>query len=442
MKAIGLLIAIIATVKAADPTCTRGLVSSNNADVCCPKYCGVCDQGDCASRPGGIWECCSWGVRQKPACTNAEAPCYMVPNSPTVAMNVGTTASVIRPSTISIFPGDTNIWSKFSQLGAWPMCILQYQDVRFLSFPYLKTFLDQGLQVQLTIEFWDYGPNLWSLSGGSRDYELTQFFKQVKLDGRHVTVRILHEMNGTWYPWSMYGRNSNSLAAYLAAFRRIVTTIRNTGANVSIQQAYNSMTVGGSDSFESMYAGDQYVDEVVVSAYNFACIVGAPSKTIDQIIMPWYLSMNRINKKRLGIAEMSSTGGCGVDKPGWIRDAWKRLASDFPRIQTVTWFFINKGHEDLDVNNWNEANAFTTGYYNWHSITQSWTQGDLPSFDATESQKLELEQADADYKAALLEKNLVHEEVVKHEVLPADVMQESGPRPEAYEGPPHMNMGP
>jgi hypothetical protein len=29
-------------------------------------------------------------------------------------------------------------------------------------------------------------------------WQLQQFFQQVKQDGRHVTVRILHEANGNW----------------------------------------------------------------------------------------------------------------------------------------------------------------------------------------------------------------------------------------------------
>lgn len=43
------------TVKGGDPTCSTGIKSSNNP-ICCPIYCQTCDQGDCASKPGGIFE--------------------------------------------------------------------------------------------------------------------------------------------------------------------------------------------------------------------------------------------------------------------------------------------------------------------------------------------------------------------------------------------------
>jgi hypothetical protein len=115
-----------------------------------------------------------------------------------VAAGQSSGATVVRASTIGIFPGDYNIWNKFSEVNAWPMTLLLYQDINYLSYAYLKSFLDQGLQVQLVLEAWDSYPNLWALSGGSKDWQLQQFFQQVKQDGRHVTIRILHEFNGNW----------------------------------------------------------------------------------------------------------------------------------------------------------------------------------------------------------------------------------------------------
>jgi hypothetical protein len=215
------------------------------------------------------------------------------------------------------------------------------------------------------------------------------------------------------YPWSLYNGGSNSVQAYLAAFRHMATVIRNTGANVSIQQAYNSMNVGGSDSMQSMYVGDQYCDEVTVSAYNFACLTGGQSQGIDQILKPWYEVMLQTNSKRLGVSEMSSTGQCGVDKPQWIADTWYKLALDFPRIQTINFFFVNKGREDLDLNDGAQLAAFSAGWYNWHALTQSWQQGDLPMFNATDAQKQLLDQATQDYKDGLVANNIVHPEVIK-----------------------------
>lgn len=104
-----------------------------------------------------------------------------------------------RPVTVGMLPGypNGNIWTRMNDYGFKVDAILLYQDIRFLSFDYVKSFLDTGLQVQLVIEPWDTYPNLWALAGGSRDYELTQFFQKVQRDGRFLVVRFLHEFNGS-----------------------------------------------------------------------------------------------------------------------------------------------------------------------------------------------------------------------------------------------------
>jgi hypothetical protein len=247
---------------------------------------------------------------------------------------------------------------------------IMYQNVQSLSFPYLKTYLDQNIGIQLVLEFWDNYPNLWALAGGSRDWELTQFFNQVRQYGRRISVRILHEANGCWYPWCLYSGGSNSKDAYLAAFRHIVTVIRNTGANVEIQQGYNSLSVGGADSFQSLYAGDQFVDMVVVSAYNFCGAHGNNIDYLDSIISPWYNAITSITSKPLGIGELGTTGQCGINKAAWIKDAFNKVAWNFPRITTVCWFMENKGAEDLDLNDWNQCNAFKDGFYGTDSYMQ------------------------------------------------------------------------
>jgi len=118
----------------------------------------------------------------------------MSSNQPVAAQNPG---SVKRDTVCVLWQGtNVNYWSKSAQINAYMMNALMYQDVRALSYPYLKSYLDQNINVQLVLEFW--GNGLWDLSGGARDYELRQFFQQVARDGRPLVVRILHEFNGNW----------------------------------------------------------------------------------------------------------------------------------------------------------------------------------------------------------------------------------------------------
>ncbi len=70
-----------------------------------------------------------------------------------------------------------------------------------MSFYYLQQMLNTGLQVTLVVEAWDSYPNLWDTAGGKYDSQLWAFFSQLQKDGRRVTIRLLHEFNGDWYPW-------------------------------------------------------------------------------------------------------------------------------------------------------------------------------------------------------------------------------------------------
>jgi hypothetical protein len=329
----------------------------------------------------GIFECCAWGVSNyKGSCNDVNPPCN-IQNGALPAVN---TDSVVRSTNLNVWTGETNYWSFSSDLNVWLGNKLMYQNVQSLSYPYLKSFLDQGLGVTLVLEFWDSYGNLWALANGSRDFEIIKFFSQVRQDGRKIRVRLLHEMNGCWYPWCIYSGGSNSKDAYVAAFRHISTVIRNTGANVIIQQAYNSLNVGGGDSFQSMYAGDNYVDEITVSAYNFC---GAHSNNIDyidNIINPWYEAMVSITSKPLGISEVGTTGQCGIDKAGWIKDTMYKLAKNYPRIITIGWFLENKGSEDLGLNDWIQKTSFRDSYFLFHSIT-GWSAADVQDTPPTPS---------------------------------------------------------
>lgn len=208
------------------------------------------------------------------------------------------------------------------------------------------------------------------------------------------------------------------MAAYLAAFRHISTVVRNTGANVRIQQAYNSWTYTNDQSigmFQSMYVGDAYCDEVVTSAYNFAGLSVWSIQTISMIITPWYNAMLGVSSKRLGIAEMSSTAYLGNNKGDWFRQMWNSLAWQFPRIQTINLFLQNdwKKGEDLDINDDNSKWGLKDGYYGFRTAT-GWKSGDQPVVEPTPDQ-IDATQAAADaYEQSIKDAGIVYPDVNKH----------------------------
>lgn len=401
LQAVCSLYFVVSCVNAADPTCSRG-IRSGDGKSCCPTYCGACDGAGCDRRPGGFYECCSSGVAQKNRqCSWSDAPCTLA------AQAVQSDYGVHREVNIAILPGDPNkdIFSRMRQYGVRVDSILLYQNVQWLSWPYVKSNLDAGLQVQLTLEFFDSYPNLWDIAGGRYDSQLTNFFNQAKWDGRRISVRLLHEFNGDWYNWCALRGGSNSFDAYKAAFRRVSVVIRRTGANVAIMMQYNSLSAQGNQTpFAQMYPGDEFVDAVLVSAYNFCGISNWNNKPIGDVISPWYNAMTAITSKPLGIAEMSSTAHCG-GKEQWLRSTWNALAYQFPRIKTVTWFLQNKWsiNEDLDLNGWSQIQAWKDGMLIFKNAV-GYTAGD--QVQASPDQEVSIIKAREAYEAELLKRGL------------------------------------
>lgn len=308
-----------------------------------------------------------------------------------------------------MMPGDPNkdIYSRMSQYGARVDSVLIYQNVQWLSWPYVKSLLDSGLKVELTLEFFDNYPNLWDISGGKYDYKLTQFFYQARNDGRHLNVRFLHEFNGDWYNWGALAGGSNSFEAFKAAFRRVSNVIRGTGANVSIMIQHNCLNARGDPtSFANMDPGQNYYDGACVSSYNFCGMDPWHSRNIPlkEVISPWYNAMVSMGTKPLCIAEMGTTGSCG-GKEDWIRNAWNDLAYQFPRIKTVTWFLQNKWYirEDLDLNSWSQIQAWKDGMWGFKNAV-GYTQGD--EIAVTAAQEAEVNRARKKYEKELQARGL------------------------------------
>ena len=69
--------------------------------------------------------------------------------------------------------------------------------------------------------------SLAAIAAGKYDAYLSQFAVQVKADHHPVILSFGHEMNGYWYPW---GNGHTSPAAFVAAWRHMVTLFRDLGA--------------------------------------------------------------------------------------------------------------------------------------------------------------------------------------------------------------------
>lgn len=161
--------------------------------------------------------------------------------------------------------------------------------------------------------------------------------------GRFAFLAPLPEMNGNWVP---YGQ---SPAGYKAAFARIQQIFAQRGVppdSVRWVFAPNGWTPPGSPSLESYYPGDQVVDFVAFSGYNFGYHPYTPTpvwQDPDQVYGPYLDQMVAMApNKAILIAQTATTayytnGPSTAAKNQWLREAYTYLAAH-PSVMGIMYF--------------------------------------------------------------------------------------------------------
>jgi hypothetical protein len=119
--------------------------------------------------------------------------------------------------------------------------------------------LSIGLPLTIT------GTPLSSVAAGSYDSYFAKFAQLLNTTGRSKSIiRLGWEFNGNWYAWSAYDATT-----YIAAFRHVVTVLKNNDPSVQIDWNGNLGTSQcGNDPLTQLYPGDAYVDIVGLDAYD------------------------------------------------------------------------------------------------------------------------------------------------------------------------------
>jgi beta-mannanase len=187
--------------------------------------------------------------------------------------------------------------------------------------------------------------DLTSIIDGSHDAFITQWAQAAKADGHTVYVRLMHEMNGDWYPWgyTVYGQTP---AQYVAAFQHVVNIFHQVGAtNVQFVwcEATQASSKPGAPSIADFFPGDAYVSWVSMDGYN-----RNPNnpKTFADIFSRDYATLTQISTRPIMIAEMGTVEipGNPAAKAQWITDAFMtQIPQNFPRMKAVL-YFNSPGH--------------------------------------------------------------------------------------------------
>jgi hypothetical protein len=105
-------------------------------------------------------------------------------------------------------------------------------------------------------------PSLADINNGQMDAYINQFADKIKTYTGTVMIRLMHEPNGNWYPWSVANNNGDTLA-YKNAYRRFVNIFTTKGVtNVKWVWCvfYNTYPETQANWFANCYPGDKYVD--------------------------------------------------------------------------------------------------------------------------------------------------------------------------------------
>lgn len=182
------------------------------------------------------------------------------------------------------------------------------------------------------------------IAAGDYDSYVRQWATAAASFGQPMQIRFAHEMNGTWYPWSI-GLNGNSTADFKNAYRHVHDIFTGAGAaNVqwvwSIDAAHNRPQGlrNGADSYPS----DRYVDVVGIDGYNggpTGATWDSPDELFGGVIR---LATAVAPTKPLWIYETGSGDKRG-DKARWITDLFAYLEQT--RVTGLLWFNFDKDGE-------------------------------------------------------------------------------------------------
>jgi mannan endo-1,4-beta-mannosidase len=142
--------------------------------------------------------------------------------------------------------------------------------------------------------------NLAAIASGHYDSYLTSYAEAVRSYHHPVILGFGHEMNGNWYSW---GYRHTSPAAFVAAWRHIVTVFRDRGArNVTWLWTVNVVHTGGTIASPApWWPGNKYVTWVGLDGYYYK-----PSWEFAPLFGPTIVAIRQFTHAPMLIAETSA----------------------------------------------------------------------------------------------------------------------------------------
>ncbi len=186
------------------------------------------------------------------------------------------------------------------------------------------------------LELWD--TRLADVAAGARDDFFRRWFDGAGTYPGRVLVRLVHEANGDWYPWSVAhgGDAATSTRQWQDAWRQIVGIARGQEASdVAFAFCANTEDVGGVPA-EACWPGAEWVDVVGVDGYDRGWdAAGRPQVTAEQVVEPMYRRLTALHPTaEFVVGEIGCAAGPG--KAAWHEALYR--SRRFPRLTRVAFF--------------------------------------------------------------------------------------------------------
>ncbi|EMA44011.1 glycoside hydrolase family 26 protein [Halococcus saccharolyticus] len=172
-------------------------------------------------------------------------------------------------------------------------------------------------------------------------------------DDRRLYLRLAHEMNGDWYPWSpTVGENSSRTTDAPSTYRKMWRHVHDRIERGGIENTHcqwlwcvNHVDVGGV-SMEDCYPGDAFVDWLGVDGFNWGdsrewSAWHSPAAVFDDAIdRLTQLADNPIAVPEFASTSLTANGHDPARKAAWIRAAYGYL--DDAGVALACWFNEDK----------------------------------------------------------------------------------------------------
>jgi len=188
--------------------------------------------------------------------------------------------------------------------------------------------------------------------GGAFDEYLHRYAQQVVATGLPLAIRLDHEMNGVWYPWSETDGsgasiNGNSPGDFVKMWQHVHDIFQEEGANELVIWVWAPNRVDnlpkanrGSEFLERLYPGDDYVDWIGMSGYLRPPYADGSSYTYDATFGATLTQLRGVADKPIVLAEVGASETEG-HKPEWVASFFQALTRpENDDIVGFAWFSL------------------------------------------------------------------------------------------------------